>query len=666
MTNLRFSPAAALRLLLTTITLLAVTSAASAQGLTPEQVVRLQAVGSVALSPDGQRVAYTLVQPRTFEENPGSAYSELYVVPFTGGTPTALVTQPETVSNVRWSPDGTRIGFVARRAGDERRQVYAVPAGGGEPTRLTSAPGNVGSFEWSPDGDAVAYTMPRLDPPGSEIRKAPGDDAIVVSEQGRFTRLWIQPLGGGEARAITPDSLNVVSFDFAPGGDVLAVQATRRLGADEEMLFRDLYRIATTGGDLVELAPTPGKLGDMAWSPDGRRLAYIGATAPNDPLAQSVFVVPAEGGAPRLLTPGYEGSATWVGWLDPEQLLFVASRSTRTVLARVPAAGGEVVRVAGGSAEVFTSASLDANATRFAVPASTAGHPEEVYAGALPGGAMRRVTTHNPWLAEVELGRQETVAWTGPEELSIEGVLVYPVGYEEGRRYPLAILPHGGPEGVSLDGWTTSPIYPAQVLAGSGYVVLMPNYRGSGGRGVAFSKGDHRDLGGREFDDVLAAIDSLAGAGVVDAERVGITGASYGGYFSAWAATRHSDRFQVAIPFAGLTHWMSFMLTTDIPIEMSQVHFDLSCTDNVGLCWDRSPVAHVEGAQTPTLIVHGLVDERVHPEQSIELYNALRLQGVPTELVLYPREPHGLRERAHQLDYMRRVVTWMDRYLKGE
>ncbi|HUH12139.1 MAG TPA: prolyl oligopeptidase family serine peptidase, partial [Longimicrobiales bacterium] len=235
--------------------------------------------------------------------------------------------------------------------------------------------------------------------------------------------------------------------------------------------------------------------------------------------------------------------------------------------------------------------------------------------------------------------------------------------YQQGTRYPLAILPHGGPEGVSLDGWVTNPLYPAQLLAGRGYAVLMPNYRGSGGRGVAFSKGDHRDLGGREFEDVIAGIDALAERGIVDAERVGISGTSYGGYFSAWAATRWSHRFKVAIPFAGLTHWMSFMYTTDIPAEMSLVHFDLWCHENVGLCWDRSPLAHIGKAQTPTLIGHGLADDRVHPEQSIELYNALRLKGVPVELVLYPREPHGLRERAHQLDYMRRITEWLDRYL---
>jgi dipeptidyl aminopeptidase/acylaminoacyl peptidase len=239
-----------------------------------------------------------------------------------------------------------------------------------------------------------------------------------------------------------------------------------------------------------------------------------------------------------------------------------------------------------------------------------------------------------------------------------------PVGFVEGQRYPLAILPHGGPEGVDLDGWHTNPLYPTQVLAGLGYVVFRPNYRGSGGRGVVFSKGDHRDLGGREMEDILTGIDYLADQGWVDPYRVGISGTSYGGYLSAWAATRYSDRFRVAIPFAGLTNWISFTGTTDIPIEMMYVHFDLPIFGNYGVYMDRSPISHLGGASTPTLIGHGLADDRVHPEQSIQLYNLMRLAGIPVDLVLYPREPHGLRERAHQLDYMGRIVEWFDRYLK--
>jgi dipeptidyl aminopeptidase/acylaminoacyl peptidase len=264
----------------------------------------------------------------------------------------------------------------------------------------------------------------------------------------------------------------------------------------------------------------------------------------------------------------------------------------------------------------------------------------------------------------VRWARQEAIEWTGAEDWTIGGVLTYPLDYVEGQRYPLILQVHGGPEGISLDGWTTSATYPVDILAANGYMVLQPNYRGSAGRGVAFSKADHDDLGGTEYEDVLAGVDALIERGLVDGDRVGTGGWSYGGYFSAWAATRHSERFKAAVVAAGLTNWISFTGTTDIPEEMSIVHWNHYWWDNPQLHWERSPVAHINNAQTATLIAHGTADARVHPEQSIQLYTFLRMKGVPTELVLYPRQPHGLVDRAHQIDFAERVLGWFDKYVK--
>ena len=215
-----------------------------------------------------------------------------------------------------------------------------------------------------------------------------------------------------------------------------------------------------------------------------------------------------------------------------------------------------------------------------------------------------------------------------------------------------------------MNGWNTRPLYPTHLLAHEGYVVLKPNYRGSGGRGTGFASANHRDLGGKEFEDVLLAIDHLDELGLIDPEKVGISGTSYGGYFAAWAATRHSDRFAAGITFAGLSNWISFTGTTDIPHEMSVVHWDLYWFDNPGQNWERSPVAWLNHANTPLLVAHGLADDRVHPEQSIQLYQFLEMKGIPTGLVLYPRQPHGLTERAHQLDFMNRVVNWFEEHVK--
>lgn len=656
----RWSPTSILPLVLTA---LLAPAPVLAQGLTPEQVLELESVSDVALSPDGSRVAYTVSRARNPDEDPGGSWSNLYVISVEGGEPTALVEGSLRATAPVWTRDGRHVLFRANLDAHDRPQVYRIPASGGQPEPITRSPTGVSSFAPAPAGGLLAYTA---SVPAMDEAEAPGDDEVVWSRKYRHARLWIQP-PEGEAYAITGPETSVRSFAWAPDGRRLALQTTESPSVDAGYMYRRLHTVAAgRGAEPRPLTDTRGKLGDMAWSPDGLRLAFLGAVSFNDPLAQSVFVVSAQGGRARNLTGSYQGSGTQVFWLDGETVGFVAQEGTKATVNRVPVAGGRIQRVAGGGDEIFSSISLDRDGERFATDAETARHPEEVYVGSLDdeGGELRRVTEHNDWLAGVELGRQETIEWTGPDGLRIQGVLIHPVNEQEGRRYPLAVLPHGGPEGINQDGWSTRALYPAQVLAGRGYAVLHPNYRGSAGRGVAFSKADHRDLGGEEFLDVLAGIDHLAETGLVDPQRVGISGTSYGGYFSAWAATKHADRFKVAIPFAGLTNMTAFMGTTDIPVEMSAVHFDLWWFDNPGIYWDRSPIAHVSESSTPTLIGHGLADERVHPEQSLELYTALDLKGVPTELVYYPREPHGLNERAHQLDFMRRILEWMDRYLK--
>jgi len=636
------------------------------QGLTPEQVVSLQQVEAAAISPDGALIAFELEVPRGEDEAPGRAYTELYLVRAAGGDPQPLVQAPRSGQSPRWSPDGNTLAFVARLDEDSREQVYAVGRGGGEPRLLIRSAHGVLDFAWSPDGESIAYTSREPVPPELVRRRERGDDAEVAGVGARHVRLWVADVEGGVSRPVTSGARTVRSFAWRPDGSGFALQVTESADIDAGYMFRRIYTAATDGSDLQLLTETEGKLGAMAWSPDGQRLAFLGATSLDDPLAQSVFVVDAGGGEALNRTADFEGSALAVDWLDDRTVLFVAARGTRTTLNRIGAERGQIERLVGGGAEIFTDVSADSRGRRIAMAAHTATHPSEVYVGRIGDRVLSRITHHNAWLADVELARQETIEWTGADDWSIEGVLVYPLGRVAGHRYPLAVLPHGGPEGISYDGWTTRALYPAQVLAANGYAVLMPNYRGSGGRGVAFAKADHRDLGGEEFEDVIAGIDHLAEMGLVDAERVGISGTSYGGYFSAWGATRHTERFSAAITFAGISNWISFTGTTDIPYEMSIVHWDTWWFNDPGLSWDRSPLAWINTTQTPTLVAHGLADTRVHPEQSIELYTALRIKGIPSGLVLYPREPHGLRERAHQLDFIQRVLDWFGTHVKED
>lgn len=632
--------------------------------ITPEDVVNTRNVGVVAISPDGQYVAYTVTHPRSEDDPPGGNFSELFVIPFDGGEPMQVTQRPQIGASPQWTPDG-RLAFISRDAEEHpMAQVYAVGPTSGSWERVTDSPEGVMRYAFSNDGQNIFYTARQPESPEVADARARGYDQVVAGENLRHVRLYVQPTEGGERQLVTPSDVTVNEFAISHSGAEVALQLTPTPGIDDDMMFRSMHVAELFLGDIAPLVATEGKLGPMAWSPNGHYVAYIGATEMSDPLPHLIYIAQVGYETTHTPMPDYEGTVEWLTWLDNDTILFNAVEGTRTAINTLNVHTGEIERIIGHGLETSRTISIAGDGDRFAAAVNSRNHPNELYTGSLSNGTWERRTNHNPWLDNRRMARQETIEWTGPGGMTIEGVLVYPLDYVEGQRYPLAILPHGGPEGISLDSWNTRALYPSHVLAREGYVVLKPNYRGSGGRGPAFSMANHRDLGGEEFDDVLRGIDYLAEIGLVDPDRVGISGTSYGGYFSAWATTRHPDRFRAGITFAGLTNWISFMGTTDIVHEMSLVHWDLYWYEDIDLYYDRSPVTHVTPDTPATLVVHGLADERVHPEQSIQLYNLLRVRDVPTGLILYPREPHGILERAHQLDFMQRVVDWFDEHVK--
>ncbi len=632
--------------------------------LTPGSLIDLNAVTEVSLSPRGEEYAYVLRAPRSNSGEPGPVYStELWVGSLDGDEPRQFTFDPFSVWSPQWSPDGDFIGFLStRRHQDRRTQVYSIPVFGGEARKLTEHETPVRSFRWSPDGEKIAFTAPepQTEQERSDIRS--GRDWTVVDEDYKLTELWVMDPATGISARVT-DAMNVTNFEWSLDGGSIIFQASERPGFDNVYMFQKIFRVAVANGIPEVMTPTFGKLGAMAVSPDGEQFAYLGAVSMNDPIAQSVFVAQVSGGQSRNLTEDYKGTVLQVHWLDNQLLLMLAAEGVRTIVYETDVHSGSRRQII-GPGPVLSSMDIHTESGRFMATGSTAEHPSEVFTGTMREGTVHRFTDHNPNLKAIKLARQETVTWKAEDGWEIQGILTYPLDYEQGQRYPLVLQIHGGPEGYDTDGWTSRALYPVQLLAARGYMVLQPNYRGSGGRGVEFSKADHNDLGGKEFRDVLAGIDALAARRLVDPERVGTAGWSYGGYFSGLAATRYSERFKAAVFCAGLSNWISFAGTTDIPYEMSVAHWNSWWYDEPDLHWERSPVAHIDNAGTPTLVIHGTEDARVHPGQGREIYTALKLKGIPTQLVLYPREGHGLSERAHQLDYMDRIFEWFDRYLK--
>ena len=281
--------------------------------------------------------------------------------------------------------------------------------------------------------------------------------------------------------------------------------------------------------------------------------------------------------------------------------------------------------------------------------------------------APRRLTTSNHWLGEMEQAKSSVVRYPARDGTKIEGILTHPADERPRMLYPLILCVHGGPESHERDGWLTNYSRPGQVASSSGYFTFYPNYRGSTGRGVAFSKMGQGDEGGKEFDDLIDAIDYLADNFPIDKTKVGVTGGSYGGFATAWCSTALTDHFAAGVMFVGISDTIGKKGTTDIPNEDFLVHTrSRPWEDKWEFYLKRSPIYHVTKAKTPLLIMGGKADTRVHPSQSIELYRFLKMLGqVPVRLVQFPGEGHGNRKAALKLDYNIRMMQWFDHYLKG-
>lgn len=643
-----------------------VTWPAATYGVTPHEVARLRWATEAAIAPDGSAVAYVLRVPRRPIHDPdGPAWGELHLVR-RDGTTVPFVTGDVTVSRIAWTPDGSAISFLAKRGADKFTSLYVIAANGGEARRLLAHGSDIAGYSWSPDGKQVAFLATEPLAEAKQKLRDQGFTQRVYEEDWRPVKVWVaRP--GLESTPPRPVELpgSASELHWSPAGDRLAVALAPTALVDDEYMNRKLHIVDVETGRILARIENPGKLGGVRWSPDGKYLAFLSAADRNDPAAGRLMVVPAGGGAPRDVLEDTEGHVTDLAWLGPDSIVYTEARGVWSVVRSVRYDGSNREILTGTGGPVYTSVSASRDGRSVALLAHTPHHPPEIYL-ATAKWPPSRLTRSNPWLREERLAPQEVIQFRARDGLELEAVLIRPLHEQKGTRYPLILDVHGGPEAHYSHGWLTSYVNPGQMAAAKGMAVLYVNYRGSTGRGIEFSKLGQGDPAGKEFDDLVDAIEHLERTGMIDPKRVGITGGSYGGYASAWAATRYSERFAAAVMFVGISELVSFFGTTDIPHEFHDVHFRKWPWDAWELMRERSPLAHADKHRTPLLILHGEADPRVHPSQSLLLYRYLKLRGqAPVRLVFYPGEPHGNQRAASRLDYSLRMLQWFEHYLKG-
>ena len=629
--------------------------------MTPMDVATMKGVSAATWSPDGNRIAYTLrVQSDPTVENK-PARSELYIYNAATGTTTPFMTRGN-VRSVSFRPGQPTITFLNKLESDKATCLYQIGMEGGEASTLYKFDNSIMSYAWSPDGKTLAFIANK---PEAKKKSDLPYTPELYEQNLTMARVYLVEPGISEPKEIMVDG-NFLALEWSPDGRKLLCTKTPTSLVDDSYMAVSLVVIDAMTMQLTATVEHEGKMGEFEWSPDGSRIAFIGASSLYDPTAGSLFVVPATGGNPTILYKEWEGMFEQILWHDPSQIHFLGSISTETALGTIkpdPKATPVFNMVDKG----FNIAHFDAAANgRMLYIADTWQHPSELFVDGTGTSAMKRATNSNPWMSEIDFAKQEVIRYKAKDGLEIDGILVHPLNEEKGKRYPLITVVHGGPEAHFNNGWLTGYSNPAQTAAAEGYAVFFPNYRGSTGRGIEFTFSSQGDPAGKEFDDVVDGVDHLIQIGLVDGSKVGVTGGSYGGYATGWFSTRYSDRFAAGVMFVGISDNVSKWGTTDIPKEEYYVHARKWVYEDYDFFLKRSPIYYADQCKTPLLIMAGKEDTRVHPSQSMELYRHIKSRTTtPVELVLYPGEGHGNVNSTARYDYNLRMMSWFNQHLKN-
>jgi dipeptidyl aminopeptidase/acylaminoacyl peptidase len=670
-------------------------TAQSRRPATFDDVLNIKAVQGATISPDGRQVIYT-VRQWVSEQDPSTPLAEtslragkmesrthIWRVAADGSAPARQISFGEKGDSApQYSPDGRFISFLSARGGAEAKsQIYLMPVDGGEASKLTDAKEGISpqqGYSWSPDGTKFVTTDPRSAEEEANIKKR--DDERVFEGDFRYQHAWVIDVETKQATRVTEGTAYTVQGvpSFSPDGKRFV------FGASVTPMLRDNRRdvfLATIGqangptgqqaNKIEKISTNWGSDSSPRWSQDGATIAWVGEPNTTSPMPdgtahgvvmqQRLMLYDVNTKAIKdTLTPGFDSDAGNPIWTNEgKRVMFVTGKRAYTEAFAYDLTSGAYTQLS--TKRTINGTSISKDGRTIALTMDAPDSATEVYVTDPSFATLKKLTNTNPQLAGLAQGETEVVTWKSSDGVEVEGVLLKPVGYEAGKRYPTLVVAHGGPAGAFVNGFRLGGLEGGQVYAGKGWAVFYPNPRGSSNYGQKTLAANVNDWGGGDFKDIMTGVDALVARGIADPDKLAHIGWSYGGYMTAWVITQTS-RFKAAMVGAGLTNMWSMYGTNDIPSVLIAYFGGIPNKQTLPLYLDRSAMSHIDKVTTPTLILHGANDERVPTGQAYELYRGLKDRGKPTELVFYPREGHGITEYYHQKDRLERIYNWVTKY----
>ena len=633
----------------------------SQKNWTPNESMKIKSISQTDISHDGKYAAY-VVREAIMEEKKSEYLNQIWVTNLVTKENYQYTYNLKSSMSPKFSPDGKKIAFLSSRSG--KNQVWIMNTHGGEARKLTNEKKGVRSIKWSPDGKKISFLKNDNDTEEEKKSKENKTDVILVDKNFKYSHIYTYNLDEDSVFQITNGNFSVNNFDYSPDGKKIIFSHQEDTNINTGFINTDISIIESNGKNIKFLIQRPGLDSNPIFSGDGNKFAFISSGGKQESIGlRDVYIYNLKSDEIKKLSNTPNRDSNIISWTsDDKNLIISESINTTSQILLLPANGEQFISWSSKKYKegVITSIVKSKKSDKIILCYEKLDSPVELYITNSNYPSFTKLTDINDFDFP-KLSKTEIITWNSPDGMEIEGILTYPKNYKKGMRYPVILQIHGGPAGVFSQRFNGRPgIYMTEYFSEKGYVTIKPNPRGSTGYGKDFRYANYKDWGYGDYEDVVSGVDKVIEMGIGDPNNQFVMGWSYGGYLTSFIVTK-TNRFKAASMGAGLPNLISMVTTTDIQ-DYLVAHMGSEFWNDYETYEKHSAIYQIKNTTTPTQIIHGANDLRVPFTQGQEFYRALDRLGVDTEMVVYPRTPHGPREPKFLMDVSDRILIWFEKY----